>query len=44
MGSFAFLLGRLFTWPADQPRRAPDAFRPPSKPVRPQVCELQTIS
>jgi len=36
MGSFAFLRGRLFTRPADQPRRAPDAFRPPSKPVRPR--------
>src|SRR5512133_1565300 len=35
MGSFAFLLGPVFTWPRDQPRRAPDAFRPPSKPVRP---------
>src|SRR5512134_2500224 len=36
MGSFAFLLGRLFTWPADQPRHAPCVVHPPSKPVRPR--------
>src|SRR5512132_3057659 len=36
MGSFAFLLGPVFTWPRDQPRRAPDAVHPPSKPVRPR--------
>jgi len=36
MGSFACLRGLLFTWPADQPRRAPGAFLPPSKPVRPR--------
>src|SRR3990172_3782106 len=36
MGSFAFLLGLVFTWPRDQPRRAPYAIHPPSKQVRPQ--------